>query len=1156
MMQDKNHNVLDNNLSSFSQKSSVGSDGGIQKISSEYNNYLDLFTQLNIIEDTFEFVHLIFHFDPYQCVHAGSAFEKIYGYSCKEIYNYSDLFYEVVHPEDIDYMKKQINTVIKTGYHEFNYRIIAKNGEMKYLKTNVWYQQDGGQSFLMTCFQKDITGQMETGNSLKRSMQKHHYLTEVAITLNSTEDFEHKLQLTIDKIGNSLQPDQVTLYEIANDQMFYRCVWAKQDPVIPLGIVLKVPPLTFFPEYVNIIQYSEGEIPERVMQFWEISAQVQELLIIPVRIKNEIFGFVEIISKKKRKWKDEDLSFVCTVGNIMANFYDRKIINDELNLNYLNKELIANVSFKLNQYTSNDEHVLKTVLGYIALNYPGTESVYIYIYDKENNTFRKNCDYTNPSILLRHNYQDEYDGSLFENILPVLNEGKTFCIDDLSQDSSEFCKLLYSSQIKSVLIAPLFVNSNLHGFLGFSMFSHYHAWNKSRLELTQSLAICISHFIERQFMMKNLKSNEKKIKDISANLPGCMFQITLSSTEDITLDYISPQFEQWAGLKPPQKIELKKLLQNIHRDDKEAFLNMKKELERFYSEISFEGRFYFPSSVYKSLIMKATLLEMKPTGEITYNGLIMDLTENKQIELNLSDAKISIQSIINNLEESILLIDDYNNVLYFNENIEKMLGSDNKSDSDPAEMLDATFQLVKDSIAIKSYTRNIMKKRLEERDKELFFYKTAEFFTRDYIPIFRENRFFAHLFIFRNITHSNLQDIEVQKSFKRVCTIIEHSDVGVVLLGKNEKVVIVNNQFLRMFYIKEIPSFFINQLFRVLWNKMCENVQIEGIERDQILDIVSSGKRIINQEILINDISTLQCIIEPVVFENQIQTGIHETLIQIIDISPQKNIEQTLRIAKKEAEEITNAKSHIFTSISHEILTPLTGILGLSSILKEKLCDSELHNMAEEIEQSGRRLLGLMNSVLDFSTVQSEAKPFKKTSVNINHVIREQINVFNSMAMQKGLYLYAEIEGVLGIAVNEKILSKILHNLINNGIKYTLTGGVKVEANIIPVVNNEWLDIRIIDSGVGIEEYKHRTIFEPFRQESEGCGRAYEGTGLGLSLVKEYIEKLNGKIHLSSRKDKGSTFMILLPNAYYVNNEIQTEIIGTPPDQVEEFNGF
>jgi signal transduction histidine kinase len=369
-----------------------------------------------------------------------------------------------------------------------------------------------------------------------------------------------------------------------------------------------------------------------------------------------------------------------------------------------------------------------------------------------------------------------------------------------------------------------------------------------------------------------------------------------------------------------------------------------------------------------------------------------------------------------------------------------------------------------------------------------------------------------------------------------------------VLLSENEKVMIVNDQFLRMFYINEPVSYFVNQLFRVLWEKMCENVYIDGITREQIRDTVYSGKRVFNQEIVINEISTMQCFIEPVVYDNQLQKEMHETLIQVIDVTSQRNIEFTLRKAKEEAETMAKAKSHILNSMSHEIRTPLNGILGFSGMLKDVLTDPYQHEMAEVIEQSGHRLLETMNAILDFSTLQSDKKSYKISSVNVNHILHEQINVHRAVAAKKGLYLYAEVKGVIGIAIADRVLYKILYNLINNAIKYTITGGVKIEAGIILIDDNEWLDLKVIDTGVGIDEIKHRTIFEPFRQGSEGHGRAFEGAGLGLSLVKEYVYKMNGVIHLASRKNEGSTFIVLLPNAYHENNDILPEIIGTPPE--------
>jgi signal transduction histidine kinase len=430
-----------------------------------------------------------------------------------------------------------------------------------------------------------------------------------------------------------------------------------------------------------------------------------------------------------------------------------------------------------------------------------------------------------------------------------------------------------------------------------------------------------------------------------------------------------------------------------------------------------------------------------------------------------------------------------------------------------------------------------MKKRIEERGRELFFNKSAEFFTRDYIPVFRDHRFFAHLFIFNNVTHTKMQDIEVPKSYQRMRAIIDYSDMGIVLLSENEKVMFLNDRFLQLFHIRETADSFINRRFHELWNSMCGNARIDGIGCEQIRDVVYFGKQIVNREIVINGSNTLQCLVEPMVYESRMQKKMRETLIRVVDITPQKNVEQALRQAKEEAEAIARARSHILSAMSHEICTPLNGILGFSVMLKESLSDPSQREMAEVIDQSGRRLLETMNAILDFSVAQSEKKPFGISATSVNRMIQEQIDTHRASAMQKGLYLYAEIAGEIGVAIVDHVLHKILYHLINNGIKYTVAGGVKVEARLTVMDGSEWLELKVIDTGVGIDELKHRTIFEPFRQASEGYGRAFEGTGLGLSLVKEYVQKANGKIYLASRKNKGSTFTVLLPDAYDENSD-------------------
>ncbi|MDR0385117.1 MAG: PAS domain-containing protein, partial [Prevotellaceae bacterium] len=642
----------------------------------EHSRYLALFTQFSIIEDSFEFVHLTFHFDPFQCVYAGSFFEKIYGYSCKEIYENSGLFYEIAHPDDAGFLMEQIKRLIRNGYNEFSYRIIAKTGEVKYLKTNCWCQQDENFSLVISCYQKDITSQIETDRDTGKSNKKRHYISDIAVTLNSIDNFEEKLQSVVDKIGSVISNDQVNLYEIDDDlnHMVCRYIWVKQDTIIPPGVIVDVPPLSIMPDYINSFRFSLDEDVSGFMHYWNRQINVQSILVVPIRIKQRIFGFIELISTNhKRKLNDHDRGFIETIGNMVANFYDRKKISDELNLNHLKQELLANVSSRLNQYTDNKEHVMQSVLNYIGLKKPDTERIFIYRYCENRGVFLKTYEYVNSTFNVKYNSREEYDSMLFSEIITMLKAGKSYFVNDIAELKSTLQLVLQQLHVKSILLIPMFINGEFYGVYGYYIYSHYHIWRKNEIEIAQSFAGVISHSIERQEITKKLQDSENKFKNISEKLPGCVFQVTLSPAGEIRLNYISPQVEQWLGYKPTSKSSLEKIRQSIHPDDSEAFSRFAQEIKLLHTEVSFECRFFFSAKGFKWLIVKATLSEIRPLGECVYNGLLIDITENKQTELKLAEAGVSIQSIINNLGSGILLVDDRDNVLYINRPLLDML---------------------------------------------------------------------------------------------------------------------------------------------------------------------------------------------------------------------------------------------------------------------------------------------------------------------------------------------------------------------------------------------------------------------------------------------------------------------------------------------------
>lgn len=246
-----------------------------------------------------------------------------------------------------------------------------------------------------------------------------------------------------------------------------------------------------------------------------------------------------------------------------------------------------------------------------------------------------------------------------------------------------------------------------------------------------------------------------------------------------------------------------------------------------------------------------------------------------------------------------------------------------------------------------------------------------------------------------------------------------------------------------------------------------------------------------------------------------------------LDITERKKFEVELLNAKKKAEEMSKIKSNFLSNMSHELRTPLHGIMGFAQLLRESL-DGENREMADIVFKSGKRLMETLNMILNFSKAEAEKIAVKKKSIRIEKIISEVYNLFEVNANEKGLKLEKVVRPENLIAeTDEKLLLDILNNIVNNAIKFTDKGFVKIEA----YANNNTLIIKIMDTGIGISKQNQDLIFEEFRQESEGLSRSFEGTGLGLTISKKYTEILGGEISLESELGKGTTFILTFPDS-------------------------
>lgn len=251
------------------------------------------------------------------------------------------------------------------------------------------------------------------------------------------------------------------------------------------------------------------------------------------------------------------------------------------------------------------------------------------------------------------------------------------------------------------------------------------------------------------------------------------------------------------------------------------------------------------------------------------------------------------------------------------------------------------------------------------------------------------------------------------------------------------------------------------------------------------------------------------------------------------DISERKRAEIQLEDAKVKAESASKAKSEFLANMSHEIRTPMNAILGFSEVLMNRMDDEENRSHIEAILSSGRTLLSLINDILDLSKIEAGKMQINYEPVDLPVVLDDIQHIFEKKLSEKNLTLKIDIDrnlpGVLYL--DEVRIRQILFNLVGNAIKFTDEGYIKIGVYVKETTSDKYqLHLIVKDTGVGIPRKQQRLIFNAFQQQDGQDSRRYEGSGLGLSITRKLVEKMNGQINLDSRIGQGSQFEIILPD--------------------------
>lgn len=250
--------------------------------------------------------------------------------------------------------------------------------------------------------------------------------------------------------------------------------------------------------------------------------------------------------------------------------------------------------------------------------------------------------------------------------------------------------------------------------------------------------------------------------------------------------------------------------------------------------------------------------------------------------------------------------------------------------------------------------------------------------------------------------------------------------------------------------------------------------------------------------------------------------------------------------ARKAAEQADKAKSTFLATVSHEIRTPMNGVLGMSKLLHKTKLDTDQKVYIEAINKSGSSLLNIINDILDYSKMEAGKFRIHCHEVNLREDLESIVSLFMPEAKSRNIEIITEVDGRIPkkISADGHRLRQVITNLLNNAIKFTKVGSIKITASTAPprkMVNLQSLDAHvdsaacvgvcdlrlyfsITDTGIGIDPKDQKKLFESFSQVEQLEDRAYGGTGIGLAISKKLVNLMGGEIMVESTKGAGSTF--------------------------------
>ncbi|MDY0388511.1 MAG: PAS domain S-box protein [Methanolobus sp.] len=666
--------------------------------------------------------------------------------------------------------------------------------------------------------------------------------------------------------------------------------------------------------------------------------------------------------------------------------------------------------------------------------------------------------------------------------------------------------ILAEQGILSILLIPIFAGPEIWGFIGFDDCVEARRWHKDDINLLTVIADGIGESICHKKAENELRESEERFKALQNASFGGVFIHDDNVIIDCNLSLsgiTGYAFDELIGMDGILLIAegyRNQVINHINAGYEEPYEAMGRRKDGAEYPLWLEAK----NIPYKGKMLR--VVEFR------------DITKQKHVEEALMQNEAKLSAMIANSNGIISIIDKDGINRYESPNVEKWFGWKteelvgasvwNKIHPDDLEDTKSLFSML---LSIPK-AKETAEARYRCKDGT---YKWIEFTA---INLLHEPTIKGMMLNYHDITERKLAEDSLRESEAKFRNYIENAPYGIFIADENWKYLEVNKT------ASIITGYTVGELLDM-----------------SVFDLISPEFQLRadqgNYEVKNNGFTTIELLVihkdKNVYWMRMNAIKLSETrhLVFTSDITEKKKAEHSLIQAKMLAEENNRIKSEFLANMSHELRTPLTTIIGFSDILSSNMFGNLNEKQARHvahISKSGKHLLEVINEVLDLSKIEAGKMELDCEYFAVSETLTEIQASMYPLANKKNidLKLLDEINGIEIFADRLKF-KQIMFNLLSNAIKFTSDTG---EVTVIGTKTDNGIQISVSDTGIGIPEHMMDDIFNPFMQIDASNKRKYGGTGLGLALVKRFVEMHNGKIWFKSKEEKGSTFSFIIEN--------------------------